>query len=188
MTCIVGIKEGDRLWIGGDSAAKSATCPEIHSFSTPKVFAVGEYLVGFTISWRAGQVLQYEVEWPSPPAEYDLEEFLVCHVVPRLQQALSGEDLQIPKEFERSFQFMIGLRGQLAMIAVDFTVGIAATPYFAIGSGRHNALGALHALADTGLGAEVQMRKALEAAACYTSNVRPPFLILSNQPAGSLPA
>jgi ATP-dependent protease HslVU (ClpYQ) peptidase subunit len=183
MTCIVGVKEGDRLWIGGDSAAASAD-GEICSVAIPKkVFAVGEYLVGFTISWRAGQVLNHQVEWPSPPAEYDLEEFLVCEVVPRLQQALSGEDLQIPPEFDRAWQFMIGLRGELATIAVDFSVGVPRTPYLSIGSGRHNAYGALHALADSGLGGEEKTRKALEAAACFTRNVRPPFVILSSQPA-----
>lgn len=54
MTCIVGVKEGGQLWIGGDSAASSPAGPEIYTFAEPKVFAIGEYLVGYTISYRAG--------------------------------------------------------------------------------------------------------------------------------------
>jgi hypothetical protein len=31
---------------------------------------VGAYLLGYTVLFQAGQVLQHEVNWPSPPAEF----------------------------------------------------------------------------------------------------------------------
>lgn len=179
MTCIVGVKEGRRVWIGGDSAASSPP-NEVYTFSGPKVFAVGEYLVGYTISYRAGQVLRHDVDWPSPPAEVDLERFLVREIVPELRRALRDAGaLKVTNGVEQTAQFVIGVRGELMTVGTDFSVGALQEPYLAVGSGRHNAYGALHALADSGLAGEERVRKALEAAASFTSNVRPPFLVLS---------
>jgi ATP-dependent protease HslVU (ClpYQ) peptidase subunit len=180
MTCIVGVKDGEQLWIGGDSAA---SCPanEVYNFAGPKVFAAGEYLVGYTISFRAGQVLQHEVDWPSPPADFDLERLMVRDVVPKLRHALrEAGALKVTEGVEETAQFMIGLRGELVTVGGDFSIGYLREPYLAIGSGRHNAYGALHALADSNLSGEQRVRRALEAAVNFTGNVRPPFVILSN--------
>lgn len=73
---------------------------------------------------------------------------------------------------------MIGFRGELVTIASAFSVGSLREPYLAIGSGRHNAY-ALHALADSRFTGEERVRRALEAAVNFTSNVRPPFVVLS---------
>ena len=54
--------------------------------------------------------------------------------------------------------------------------------YIAIGSGRHAAYGALHALADLNLPLEEKALRALKAAQRYTANVREPFLVLKSGP------
>lgn len=184
MTCIVGVKSGGRIWMGADSAASHPPTNEIYTFTGPKVFAVGEYLVGYTISYRAGQVLRHDVNWPEPPApDVDLERFLVREIVPELRRALRDAGaLKVSEGIEQGAQFMIGLHGELATIGLDFSVGSLQEPYLAIGSGRHNAYGALHALAGTDSSGEAKVRRALEAAATFTSNVRAPFLVLSSGP------
>jgi len=74
---------------------------------------------------------------------------------------------------------MIGLRGEIFAIGGDFTALKLQEPWIAIGSGRHTAYGALHALAEAPLDAEDKVRRALAAAQSYTANVREPFHVLS---------
>lgn len=172
MTCIVGITDGENIVIGGDTAASSPDGPEIYTLRNEKVFTTGEYLVGYCASYRAGQLARWQVDWPAPPPGTDLERFLVVEIVPRLRQALTegGAD--------RPAQFLIGLRGQLFCIGSDWTAATLEEGYIAIGSGRHVAYGALHALADLDLPPEEKVLRALKAAQRYTSSVREPFRVL----------
>lgn len=180
MTCIVAISDGKRIVMGADSAASTPDNPEIYSFSISKVFAKGEYLIGICGSYRAGQIARFEMDWPEPPEPgADFEEFMVRHVVKAIQRNLVDAGFAGPTEGTRAAQFVIGLRGQIFTTAGDFTVGSQNVPWQAIGSGRHHAYGALHALADFDLDLEDKVRRALGAAQSHTSNVREPFRILS---------
>ena len=176
MTCIVGITDGKNIVIGGDTAASSPDGPEIYTLRNEKVFATGEYLVGFCASYRAGQLARWQVDWPTPPPGTELERFLVVEVVPRLRLALAEGGV------DKSAQFLIGLRGQLFSIGGDWTTASLEEGYIAIGSGRHAAYGALHALADLNLPLEEKALRALKAAQRYTANVREPFLVLKSGP------
>ncbi|XVV11230.1 hypothetical protein ACQP2X_41330 [Actinoplanes sp. CA-131856] len=59
MTCIVGITDGTTVTIGGDSAGSDGWHVAVRSDS--KVFQVGPYLMGFTTSYRMGQLLRYSL-------------------------------------------------------------------------------------------------------------------------------
>ena len=180
MTCIVGIKEDGKLWIGGDSAAINLTTSEIYTIASRKVFRAGSYLVGYTISFRAGQVLEHEVEWPEPPEGAEIGSFLVRELVPRLREALrEAGALKTTEGVDQGAHFMIGIGGEFYSVALDFSVTPLAESFMAIGAGRHNAYGALHALAGLGMPPQERMRRALEAAARYTCGVREPFYFLS---------
>lgn len=177
MTCIVGISDGKNVTLGGDAAASSATDRELYILRTEKVFAAGEYLIGYCASYRAGQIAQYQVDWPAPPEDKDanLCRFVVNEVVPVLQKALEGSGMTQPG------QFLIGLRGHLFSIAHDFSATELEEPWIAIGSGRMPAYGALYAMEDSPLDPKTKARRALEAAERYTNNVRQPFVVLSSQ-------
>jgi hypothetical protein len=180
MTCIVGITDGKRIVMGADSAASTTDNPEIYSFATEKIFTIGEYVVGVCGSYRANQIARWMMDWPEPPEEgVDLEAFMVREVVETLRKAFVETGFAGPTEGSRSAQFMIGLRGRLFTTAGDFTIGSSNYPWLAIGSGRHNAYGALHVLAGIDLGLEEKVRRALAAAASQTANVREPFYLLT---------
>jgi hypothetical protein len=176
MTCIVGISDGKNVTLGGDAAASSATDRELYTLRTEKVFAAGEYLVGYCASYRAGQIAQYQVEWPTPPEEKDADlcRFVVNAVVPVLCKALGGGPTH-------PGQFLIGLRGHLFSIANDFSATELEETWIAIGSGRMPAYGALYAMEDSQLDPKTKARRALEAAERYTNNVRRPFVVISSQ-------
>ena len=52
MTCIVGLIDGRRVWMGGDSAGVSGL--DITVRADAKVFRNGDFLIGFTSSFRMG--------------------------------------------------------------------------------------------------------------------------------------
>lgn len=75
MTCIVGMVEGGRVWIGGDSAGVAEL--ELTVRADEKVFTNGPYVFGFTSSFRMGQLLRYKLKPPKPPRFGDLMAFMV---------------------------------------------------------------------------------------------------------------
>lgn len=180
MTCIVGVTDGENVVIGGDSAGSSPEGNELYNLRNEKVFSQGEYLIGYCASYRGGQIARWQVEWPAPPPPgTDLEAFLVREVVPALRSAFTQGGLDKPA------QFLIGLRGRLFSIGGDWSAAELAENWIAIGSGRHIAYGALHALATTTIPTEEKVRLALAAAQRYTSNVREPFLVLATKTANA---
>ncbi|KKN17732.1 hypothetical protein LCGC14_0962700, partial [marine sediment metagenome] len=63
MTCIVGfIDDGGKAWMGGDSAGVAGH--HTHPRRDPKVFRVGPVLIGYTSSFRMGQLLRYHLKIP----------------------------------------------------------------------------------------------------------------------------
>jgi hypothetical protein len=50
MTCIVGLVDGGRVWLGGDSAGVSGW--DLTVRADRKVFRNGPYVMGFTTSFR----------------------------------------------------------------------------------------------------------------------------------------
>jgi ATP-dependent protease HslVU (ClpYQ) peptidase subunit len=78
---------------------------------------------------------------------------------------------------EQGGVFLVGIRGRLYRIDVDYQIGRSVDNYEAVGSGEEFALGAMFASAH--LPPEERARLALEAAAHHSSAVCPPFHIMS---------
>ena len=189
MTCIVAVTDGERVVMGGDSAATAGT--ELMLRSDPKVFRSGEYVVGFTSSFRMGQILRFGAILPQPPQEAsgeELERFLVTELVEAVRDAFEargfGKRVRTPVEktgYSEEGQawgglFLLGVRGRIFQIRQDFQVAVPRTPYSAIGRGATAALGALHALAaDKELTLAQRAERALWAAQAGCTTVRGPF-------------
>jgi ATP-dependent protease HslVU (ClpYQ) peptidase subunit len=190
MTCIVAIADGTHVVLAGDTAASGGK--EIYPRADSKVFRVGPYAIGFTTSFRMGQILRYEAKLPDPPdgvADEKMEEFFVTEFVPVVRQTFKDHGYEkkatFPStgkmDFSESGQevgglFVIGVQGGIFEIREDFHLARPATPYSSIGSGAPIAFGALHALAGApSLTLRKRAETALEAAATYSSVVRGPF-------------
>ena len=191
MTAIVALTDGTKLCIAGDSAGVMAT-GEIQLSETPKVFVREGYAMGFTTSFRMGQLLKYEVSLPPyPGAGSDLEEFMVRTFVPAIRTTFAdhgfsksltrgkrAETMHYEEQGQQTGgRFIVGVRGTLFVIEEDFHVAKPRTPYVAIGSGATVAHGALFAL-HTQVPLRVCAETALKASAFHTSGVRPPFTVL----------
>ena len=68
MTCIVGIEHGGKVYIGGDSAGSDGH--HLVIMAEPKVFKRGRFLIGYTTSFRMGQLLQHTLKPPAFTAEW----------------------------------------------------------------------------------------------------------------------
>ena len=184
MTCVVGATDGGAVILGADSAAGSGE--EIYTIpAAPKIFARGPYLFGVCGSYRVAQVLRFRAELPDLPTSMDLEPFLVRELVPAIRNAVQAEDVAESgrRLLGEKTTLLLGCKGQLWHVGPDLTV-LPEGRFAAIGSGRLRAYAALHALEAAGV--EPPRRRlelALEAAAEFTSNVRPPWQFLAERPA-----
>ena len=173
MTCIAGFVEGDRVWIGGDSAASHGM--SIHIRAEPKVFRNGSLLIGFSQSFRMGQVLRHILVVPEHDPTMTVEQYASTALVDAIQAALSDAGVTCgPCEYGAG-NILIGYAGNLFFIDHDFQVGFPIYRYYAIGSGQDIALGALYASGR--LQGEERLTRALGAAVEFNASCRGPFTI-----------
>src|SRR5919109_4864584 len=86
MTAIVGLADESKVWIGGDSAGVAGLSLTVRA--DEKVFRRGEWVFGFTGSFRAGQLLRYSLNVPEPRG--DLAKFLATEFIDAVRYCLKG--------------------------------------------------------------------------------------------------
>ena len=180
MTCIVGIVEGDEVYIGADSAAVSGY--EVRETRVPKVFVNYPFIIGYTSSFRMGQILQYHLR-PTPQGPESEMQYMVCTFVEAVRRCLKEHGFsKVENNVEVGGFFLVAYGGALYGIQNDFHVSLYADGVMAIGCGREYALGALRAL-DI-LFPRDRLIRALEIAAHYSGDVMGPFLVLKGASKG----
>ena len=178
MTCIVGLVNKDKVFIGADSIAVSGTSRTIRS--DQKVFINGDMVMGFTSSFRMGQLLQYVLKPPMLHSDQDVFEYMVVDFVEAVRTTLKeGGNARINDNEEYGGAFLVGLKGRLFEIDNVFQVGESVIGYAAAGCGDDIALGSLFTSNDTGMDPEDRIHTALKAASSFSTSVAPPFHILS---------
>ena len=177
MTCIVGLEQEGKVYMGGDSAA--VVNGNLQLSDTPKVFKKDELLIGYTWSFRMGQILQYAKTYPKQKEHPDNYTYLIKSFVPYLRDIFKDAGwLEVEKSREEGGQFLVGIRGELFEINSDFSVLKMVDGFDAVGSGSHYALGALRILKhNTDKEPTIKVGLALEAAAYFSTSVSSPFVI-----------
>lgn len=176
MTAIAGFCSDGKVWIGGDSAGVSGWDLTVRADS--KVFRNGEFLMGFTSSFRMGQLLRYKF---TPPSQHDQDicAFMVTSFVDAVRDCLkAGGYARKVQEEESAGTFLVGYRGRLFEIGSDYQVAEALDGYAACGCGAavaHGALFATNAMEDP----QRRMEIVLTAAQRHSAGVRGPFVIES---------
>jgi 20S proteasome alpha/beta subunit len=179
MTCIVGITDGRTVTIGGDSAGSDGWHVAVRSDS--KVFQVGPYLMGFTTSYRMGQLLRYSLNVGEPDT-WDVDRFMVTTFIEAVRECLStGGYARIENGQEQGGQFLVGIHGRLYVVGDDYQIGHTISGYAAVGSGYLVALGSLHSTATSPVSSRQRAVMALEAAAELTEGVRAPFTVVQSE-------
>lgn len=166
MTCIVGIQYDGGVIIGGDSASVAGWSRTVRA--DQKVFTNGAYLIGFTASWRIGQLLHYSLEVP-PIIGADLDRFMATVFVNAVRQTLKAGGV------DEGPEFLVGVAGQLYCVHPTYQVERTLAGYNAVGCGADIALGSLHTTDLPNTQPAERIRLALAAAAAWSSGVVEPF-------------
>ena len=180
MTCIVGYvdKLENKVYIGGDSAGVGGYNLTVRS--DEKVFKNGDYLMGFTSSFRMGQLLRYAFTPPVLEEGENINKFMCTKFIDAVRQCLKdGGYASKDKEEESGGTFLVGYKGRLFEIENDYQVAIHADGYATVGCGDQIANGALYAVDNYSITTTSKLTIALEAAERFSAGVRSPFLILS---------
>ena len=177
MTCIIGIETDDGVILAGDSMAGDPSYYSADSLDIPKLFRVGAHVLGFTTSFRMGDLLRYHLALPNPPRS-NLHRYMVTTVIPAVRTCLKDGGFATTKDgAEVGGDFLIGVSGRLFRVSSNYMVARSANGYAAIGCGEFVAVGAMFAASD--LAPRARLRIALEAAEHHNMGVRRPWRFLS---------
>ena len=171
MTCIVGLVEKGNVYIGGDSAGVGGYSLTVRA--DRKVFRNGDFVMGFTTSFRMGQLLHHAFSPPKRHPDTDVDRFMVTDFIDGVRRCLKdGGYAEKHNDAESGGVFLVGYAGRLFRVDNDYQVGEAADGYDAVGCGEDIARGAL--FASTGKSLD-RLRAALEASERFSAGVRGPF-------------
>jgi len=190
MTCIVGIRTETGVMLGADSLSGSyhgdkqlVHTAKLVTKKTRTVHGVShEVLMGFTTSWRMGNILQFMDDLP--PLDGDVEKWLVKEFVPLIRTTFKDEGyLTINNGVESGGNFLIGVNGVLAEIQGDMSVLIPRDRYSSVGAGTYIAIGAMHTATALKQGDKEILMAGLSAAEAYNPLVSGPFYFIKSDSA-----
>lgn len=178
MTCIVAVKKDGIVYMGGDSASVDTYSLFSRKVANPKVFKNGPYLIGYTSSFRMGQLLEHKIALPEP--KDNLMHFMCTEFIDTIRQGLKDNGYsRIDSNQEKGGNFLVALQNRIFEIQDDFQVNEFTSNYGSCGCGREYALAVCYTLYDYAK-AEDLITRALEAASEFSIGVRPPFTIIKN--------
>jgi len=182
MTCIVAIIHPDgSIHMGADSAASNSN-HEIRTRKDPKIYKVGEFLFGFTGSFRMGQILGYKFSAPEHRPDHSIEKYMHTDFIDYVRELFHVNGYaQNESGKESGGFFIVGYRGRLFGVQSDYQIEERTTPYTSIGSGSEVALGSLFSTTDVKCPQE-RLELALRAAEAFNYTVRSPFIYASSLP------
>lgn len=172
MTCIVGVEYQGKVYIGGDSAASDGW--QTRAIAHPKIFRLGEFVIGYTTSFRMGQLLQYKLAL-TPQQENQADDvYLVVEFAERVRSLLREHGFaRVDSNQEAGGFFLMGYRGRLYTVQDDYSILTYRDGFAAVGCGGHYALAALKALED--LPPKKRLLKSLQITAHFADGVLAPF-------------
>ncbi len=180
MTCIVGLIDEGTVYMGADSAGVGAT--DIQIRKDQKIFSNGDFIFGFTSSFRMGQLLKYKLSIPPIPAKADLYDYMVTYFIDAVRSCLkAGGYTRVVNKVEEGGFFLVGIKDRLFEIQTDFQVAEMITHYSAVGCGYDIAFGSLYSTAGEIGSPSERIKKALQAAAYHSNSVAPPFHIIDTK-------
>ncbi|MBN8493218.1 MAG: hypothetical protein J0M00_17560 [Burkholderiales bacterium] len=174
MTCIAALVADGTVWMGADAAGVSGWALRVRN--DPKLYRVGDLLMGYTSSFRMGQLLGYRFQPPEHPADWAIDRYMRTAFVDSLRECFkAGGYARTTEGAEQAGDFLVGYRGRLFHVASDYQVGECAEGFDAVGCGADLAMGALYAT--RGAAPQQRITVALQAAEAFNIGVRGPFHI-----------
>lgn len=154
MSVVVGIIRKGKVYMAADSLSSSEDGDK-RLRADKKIYRNKGYLIGFTGSPRAGQILSPRY-WTPPTSIYDFPDAIREHYKEKgCMICTEGSDAA-------GVNLMVGHKGNIYEILIDFQLVELIEPYSAVGAGKCHALGALHMAHEYGLFETEKPEKILE--------------------------
>lgn len=182
MTLIVGLSTPDGVWMGADSSAIAGY--DRHITKLRKLFYVqsegtgahNRFLIGYTSSFRMGQILQHHLHVRTQEAGEDTEHYLVTAFIESVRETLKVKGFSNVKENnEVGGTFLVGYRGNVYQVDSDFQINHYRNGIAVSGAGDTYAMGALLAMPD--VDPRTRIKQAMKIAAELSMYVAPPFVL-----------
>lgn len=181
MTCIVGYKDPKgKIWIGSDSCGSNGTTHVQRK--DPKVLRNGPLTIGFTSSFRMGQILQHHLIAP-PIKTKDIYKYLVVDLIPEAREVLEENGYgSSDEEGDIGGVWIVAAGDTVAKIGSDFQVGIPIGGLACVGSGEEIAMGSMLARIEAGIQSPKEMiNSAIADAASYVCGIAEPIKVLKHK-------
>ena len=173
MTCIIGYAHDAHVYIGADSMASNGY--ESRVTALRKVFRVGPFLIGYTTSFRMGQILQYHLEVRAQQDGESDERYMVVAFAESVRECLKVRGYsRVDSNNETGGRFVVGYKDRVYEVASDYQVNHYNDGLVAVGAGADFALGAMYAL---DLSPKKRILKALAISADLSPSVQGPFYV-----------
>jgi ATP-dependent protease HslVU (ClpYQ) peptidase subunit len=170
MTCIVGVVKEGNVWIGGDLMGSNGFTKKV--YPDTKVFVNGDFLFGYTSSFRMGQILQYN--WEQPPRIEGMtdRQYLQLDVIESIRNCFEVYGIGEFKNGEhQGGNFLVGYKGCLYEMQDNFSI-LKNEDFAAVGSGGFHAEAVLKVLTeDPNFDPYYVIQKAIEVASNFTTSV-----------------
>jgi len=187
MTCIVGYidKANKTVYLGGDTVSVCGT--KVLTRKDSKVFArtnpsKNTMLIGFTGSFRMGQLLRYKLIIPQHPEGLNTFEYMCTHFIDAVRQVLKDNGLaKINNNEEEIGTFLIAYNQRLFKVESDLQVGEIDLHYNACGNGEDYAIACMRTLSEYSrevYSAEEIVQTALKVSEDFCNTVKKPYVIL----------
>ena len=177
MTCVIGLVHNGDTYLGADSASVSEQ--DVLIRSDKKVFRKGPLLIGFTSSFRMGQLLRYSLAIRKQKVTDDFR-YMATDFVDALRTCFkAGGYATTADNAEVGGVFIVGYKGKLYQMDSDYQVVTIEDDFIAVGSGSQIAYGALYA-DRSDKNPRQRVLTALKAAERYNIGVRGPFTIIKS--------
>lgn len=180
MTCIVAVAHGEKVVMGGDSAAVDSNY-DLGLCAESKVWKNGSVLFGAAGSFRVAQVVRWRMHLPAPDPESEPLAYVVGPLIDAMRQSLSEAGAlttwhDTSTEELTASGLLIGYAGRIFEVFEDFGVGELVNGYGTVGCAAPIALGAL--AVTEAVKPKKRVKLALEAAERHSAGVRGPFTII----------
>ena len=179
MTCIIGILDGSKVYLAGDSCGSNGYVYDNCNHS--KVFKVGDFIIGGTTSFRMLDLLEFSLILPEgqPFADANIDKFMRTTFVNAVRQCLKdGGFANVSNNVEQGGTFLIGYKNKMWRMQDDFSV-INRTDYDVVGCGSQAAMGSLYTTKEDLISIEDRINIAMGAAESIMVGVKAPFNIIT---------
>ena len=174
MTCIVGLEHKGKVYIGADSSSVSGY--DKTTTALKKVFIVdNRFIIGYTSSFRMGQLLQYKLSPEKQTKQADLE-YLATVFIDELRAVLNDNGYaKIESNEESGGVFLVGYNGKLYTVHSDYQVNRDVCGYAVVGAGDTYALASMYN--NSHMSPKLRVKNALKTASNFSTVVYKPFMV-----------